>query len=454
MKHIHFIAIGGSAMHSLALELQALGYTVTGSDDAIFEPSRSKLEAAGLLPPALGWFPERLKTSVDRVILGMHARVDNPELVAAQKMGLTIQSYPEFLAECLQDKTRVVIAGSHGKTTITSMILHVLNYHEQTVDYMVGAPVKGLSKTLSLTADNSFALLEGDEYLSSAIDRRSKFLWYQPQIAIITGIAWDHVNVFTTFEDYVKTFEAFVLSLSEGGVLLYNETDEVLKNLVENTTHPIKKIPYQLPEYSIEKGQTYWTTPEGKLPLPFFGEHNLLNANGARWVLQLMGVDQTDFYEAISSFKGAAKRLELLAKGPTAYLYKDFAHAPSKVKASVEAVQKQFQQHRIIACFELHTYSSTDPTFLNQYQSAFSNIDIAAVFFDPEALKIKNRPLLETAEIKKAFGREDLVVLDTPLELEAFLDQQDFSNTLLLMMSSGNFGGLEWRLLEEKISRS
>lgn len=452
MKRIHFIAIGGSAMHSLALALKAMGYDVTGSDDALFEPSRSKLEQVGLLPPKLGWFPEKIKESIDTVILGMHAKTDNPELLAAQKLALNIQSYPEFLATCFKDKTRVVIAGSHGKTTITSMILHVLHYHRQTVDYMVGAPVKGLAHTLSISETNTFALLEGDEYLSSPIDQQSKFLWYHPQIALITGIAWDHVNVFPTFENYLSTFKAFVESISEGGVLLYNETDEVLKKLVEENTHTIKKIPYQLPRYEVENGQTFWETPEGNLPLPFFGEHNLLNANGARWIAQLMGVDETDFYEAITSFQGASKRLELIAKGSTAFFYKDFAHAPSKVKATVQAVKKQFSNHRIIACFELHTYSSTNVTFLEQYYGVFNALDQAVVFFDPEALKIKKLPTLAPNTIKEAFGKEDVMVFDAVDSLNQYLIGQDFNQTVLLLMSSGNFGGLDETLLAEKIT--
>ncbi len=452
MKKIHFIAIGGSAMHSLALVLKQLGYEISGSDDAVFEPSYSKLKAAGLLPDAMGWFPKKINNALDCVILGMHAQPDNPELVAAQKLKIKIQSYPEFLAHCFREKTRVVIAGSHGKTTITSMILHVLKYHNKQVDFMVGAPVKGLDQTLSIDDSTDFALIEGDEYLSSPLDKKSKFLWYQPQIALITGIAWDHVNVFPSFEEYVKTFEDFILSLSEGGVLLYNETDPVLKNLVENASHPIKKIPYQIPNHEIESGQTYWITQEGNLPLPFFGVHNLLNANGAKWILQLMGIDAIDFYEAISSFRGAAKRLELLAKGESAMLFKDFAHAPSKVRASVQAVVNQFKKYRIIACLELHTYSSTDPTFMEQYKSVFDGIDQAVVYYDHAALTIKKRLLPEKDQIKKAFGRNDMLVIDEVLELENIF-MQDLKHTILLMMSSGNFGGLQWSDLSKRVTQ-
>ena len=309
MLRIHFIAIGGSAMHSLALEMKELGHEVSGSDDAIFEPSKSKLEAAGLLPPRMGWFPEKLSAAIDVVVLGMHAKRDNPELKKAQELGLKIQSYPEFIATMTQDKTRVVIAGSHGKTTITSMVLHVLRYHEMNTDYMVGAPVANSTKTLSLSEENDFVLLEGDEYLSSPIDLQPKFLWYQPEIALISGIAWDHVNVFPTFENYSSQFERFILSIQAGGVLVYNEEDEVLKNLVNASQHPIKKIAYQTPKHFITDGTTYLETPEGSLPLKVFGRHNLSNLAGAQWIAQLMGMNSSDFYEAILSFKGASKRL-------------------------------------------------------------------------------------------------------------------------------------------------
>lgn len=449
---LHFIAIGGSAMHSLALAMHQLGHQVTGSDDAIFDPSKTKLEKAGLLPESIGWYPEKLSKEIDVVILGMHAKSDNPELITAQSLNLKIQSYPEFLATMCQEKSTVVIAGSHGKTTITAMILHVLNYHEVAADFMVGAPVPAVSETLSLSDDNDFILLEGDEYLSSAIDPQPKFLWYQPEIALISGIAWDHVNVFPTFEDYVAQFEKFIFSMVEGGVLIYNEEDLNLKILVENCTHPVKKIPYSTPEHKIENGITYLDTSEGSLPLAVFGSHNLMNLAGAQWIAQLMGVDASDFYEAIPSFTGASKRLECLAKGKTSILFKDFAHAPSKVKATAQALKSQFTSHRIHVCLELHTYSSLDPSFIEQYKDTLEAADEALVFYDPEALKIKNRAPIDADTIKRAFNHSSMKVISKTSILTEELLAQDFSNRVIVMMSSGNFGGIDWEELKQRIN--
>jgi len=451
MKRLHFIAIGGSAMHSLALAMQRLGYQVSGSDDAIFNPSKHNLEVAGLLPKQVGWFPEKITTKIDVVILGMHAKKDNPELQKAQELGLKIQSYPEFLATHSHDKSRVVVAGSHGKTTITSMILHVLNYHDIQTDFMVGAPLAGVKETLSLTDENDFILLEGDEYLSSAVDLQPKFLWYQPEIALISGIAWDHINVFPSVEDYVQQFDSFISTIQAGGVLIYNAEDKVLAALVEAHPHPIKKIPYQTPEYFIDQGITYLETPEGRLPLSVFGRHNLLNLAGAQWITQLMGVDASDFYEAIPNFKGASKRLECLAKGNNALLFKDFAHAPIKVKATASAVKKQFSECKITICLELHTYSSLDPNFINQYAYSLSEADEPLVFYDPEALKIKKRKPIDAETIKQAFACPTLRVFTEKKALADYLLKKNYPNEVLVMMSSGNFGGLDWEGLKARV---
>ena len=312
--NIHFIAIGGSAMHNLAIALHNKGYHVTGSDDTIHDPSKSRLERKGLLPEAFGWFPEKITSDLDVIILGMHAKKDNPELLKAQDMGLKIYSYPEFLYEQSKDKTRVVIGGSHGKTTITSMILHVLDYNDMEVDYMVGAQLEGFETMVHLTTENEFMVLEGDEYLSSPIDRRPKFHLYKPNIALLSGIAWDHINVFPTFEGYVNQFRIFTDSLTDGGIMVYNEEDAILKEVVESSTHSIKKYEYSTPVYQIEDGVTYIDTPDGLMPLEIFGDHNLQNLAGAKWVCQHMGIDEEDFYEAIASFKGASKRLEKIAE--------------------------------------------------------------------------------------------------------------------------------------------
>ncbi|NBU82006.1 MAG: peptidoglycan synthetase, partial [Flavobacteriaceae bacterium] len=351
----HFIAIGGAAMHNLALALHNKGYQVTGSDDAIFEPSKSRLEKKGLLPVEFGWFPEKITSDIEAIILGMHAKADNPELLKAQELGLKIYSYPEFLYEQSKNKTRVVIGGSHGKTTITSMILHVMHYHNIKVDYMVGAQLEGFDTMVHLTHENDFIVLEGDEYLSSPIDRRPKFHLYQPNIALLSGIAWDHINVFPTFENYVEQFEIFVNQITKGGILVYNEEDETVKKVAEETTNIIRRLPYKTPSYSVEDGTTLLDTPEGPMPIEVFGAHNLNNLAGAKWICQNMGVDEADFYEAIASFKGASKRLEKIAEGKGKVAYKDFAHSPSKVSATTKAVKAQYPNRKLVACLELHT---------------------------------------------------------------------------------------------------
>ncbi|MDB9948165.1 Mur ligase family protein [Flavobacteriaceae bacterium] len=442
--NIHFIAIGGSAMHNLAIALYNKGYHVTGSDDTIHDPSKSRLEKKGLLPDAFGWFPEKITSDLDVIILGMHAKQDNPELLQAQDMGLKIYSYPEFLYEQSKDKTRVVIGGSHGKTTITSMILHVLAYHDREVDYMVGAQLEGFETMVHLTTENEFMVLEGDEYLSSPIDRRPKFHLYKPNIALLSGIAWDHINVFPTFEGYVEQFRIFTDSLTNGGIMVYNEEDAIVKEVVESSTHPIKKYPYSTPTYEIEDGITAIDTPDGMMPLEIFGDHNLQNLAGAKWICQHMGIDEDDFYEAIASFKGASKRLEKIAENKQTVIFKDFAHSPSKVKATTEAVKKQYAQRKVIACLELHTYSSLNAEFLSEYQGALDQADKAVVFYSPHAVKIKQLDEVTTAQIGAAFGREDLIIFTNPSEFKAFLFGQNLEQTAVILMSSGNYGGLDF----------
>ncbi|WGH75404.1 Mur ligase family protein [Tenacibaculum tangerinum] len=441
---IHFIAIGGSAMHNLAIALQQKGYQVTGSDDTIHDPSKTRLANKNLLPDAFGWFPEKITTDLDAVILGMHAKKDNPELLKAQELGVTIYSYPEFLYKQSKDKTRVVIGGSHGKTTITSMILHVLNYHDMQVDYMVGAQLEGFDTMVHLTNDNEFMVLEGDEYLSSPIDMRPKFHLYQPNIALLSGIAWDHINVFPTFENYVEQFSIFTDSLTNGGIMVYNEEDKVLKEIVEKSNHPIKKYPYKTPTYFIDNGITYLETPEGDLPLEIFGEHNLQNLAGAKWICQHMGVDEDAFYEAIASFKGASKRLEKIAENSSSVVFKDFAHSPSKVAATTVAVKNQYSNRRLLTCLELHTYSSLNADFLSEYKGALDKADIAVVFYSPHAVKIKQLEAVSKAQIAEAFEHDDLIIYTNPQEFKEFLFSQHLENTVLLLMSSGNYGGLDF----------
>jgi UDP-N-acetylmuramate: L-alanyl-gamma-D-glutamyl-meso-diaminopimelate ligase len=439
----HFIAIGGSAMHNLAIALKDKGYQVTGSDDAIFEPSRSRLEKKGILPQEMGWFPEKITPDIDAVILGMHAHQDNPELAKAKELGLKIYSYPEFLYEQSKDKTRVVIAGSHGKTTITSMILHVLNFHQKEVDFMVGAQLEGFDCMVKLTRDNDFMVLEGDEYLSSPIDLRSKFLLYQPNIALMSGIAWDHINVFKTFDDYIEQFRKFTASITPGGVLVYNEEDPEVVKVVEAAENYFRKIPYRTPEYEISNGKVHLKTEMGDVPLSVFGAHNLLNMEGARHICQQLGIMDEDFYEAIMSFKGASKRLEKVEREDKGTLYKDFAHAPSKVKATVKAFQEQFKNETRYGFLELHTYSSLNPVFLEQYDHAMDGLDEAVVFYSEDALKIKRMEPISPEFIKEKFKNDRLRVFTNAEDLHAYWNTLDKTKGVYLMMSSGNFGGLD-----------
>ncbi|GAA4278186.1 UDP-N-acetylmuramate--L-alanine ligase [Aquimarina mytili] len=448
---VHFIAIGGSAMHNLAIALHKKGYQVTGSDDTIFEPSKSRLDTHGLLPEEFGWYSEKITNDLDAIILGMHAKEDNPELLKAQELELKIYSYPEFLFEQSKNKTRVVIGGSHGKTTITSMILHVLHYHDKQVDYMVGAQLEGFDTMVHLTEENDFIVLEGDEYLSSPIDRRPKFHLYQPNIALVSGIAWDHINVFPTFDNYVDQFRVFMSSIINGGALVYNEEDTVVKELAEAAENPIRKFAYTTPDYRVEEGKTLLDTPEGEMPIEVFGGHNLSNLAGAKWICQHMGIDEDDFYEAIASFKGASKRLEKIAEGSTSIAYKDFAHSPSKVSATTTAVKEQYSNKHVVACLELHTYSSLNSEFLKEYEGALKSADEAVVFYSPDAVKIKKLEEVSAAQIEEAFNRNDLIIYTNPEEFQEYLKQKNFSNSVLLLMSSGNYGGLNFDEVKEWI---
>jgi len=449
--NVHFIAIGGAAMHNLAIALHNKGYKVTGSDDTIFDPSRSRLESKGLLPVEFGWFPEKITGTLDAIVLGMHAKADNPELLKAQELGLTIYSYPEFLYEQSKQKTRVVIGGSHGKTTITSMILHVMHYHNREVDYMVGAQLEGFDVMVKLTEENDFIILEGDEYLSSPIDRRPKFHLYKPNIALLSGIAWDHINVFPTYENYVEQFSIFVDSIVKGGSITYNEEDTEVKRVVEASENTIRKLPYHTPEYTVENGETLLETPEGPLPIEVFGKHNLNNLAGAKWICQHMGIDEDDFYEAIATFKGASKRLEKITESKTSVAYKDFAHSPSKVEATTNAVKEQYEKRTLVACLELHTYSSLNAEFLKEYRGSLDAADVAVVFYSPHAVEIKKLEKVTHEQIATAFERDDLIIYTNPDDFKEFLFSQNFKDKTLLLMSSGNYGGLDFDAIKELI---
>lgn len=442
--NIHFIAIGGSAMHNLALALHEKGETITGSDDVIFEPSKSRLQAKGLLPKEEGWFPEKINSGLDAVIVGMHAKADNPELLKAKELNLKIYSYPEYLYEAAKDKIRVVIGGSHGKTTITSMILHVMNFYKKDVNYMVGAQLEGFDTMVKITEDNQFMVIEGDEYLSSPIDRRPKFHLYKPNIALLSGIAWDHINVFPTYEKYVEQFEIFLNKIESGGSIIYNEEDQEVDRVVLNSNLNLEKIPYRTPEYTVENGITSIKTEEGTIAVEVFGKHNLNNLEGARKVCEKMGISASGFYKAIASFKGASKRLEKIAETKNSVAFKDYAHSPSKVKATTEAVKAQYPGRKLIACMELHTYSSLTPEFLKEYKNTLDAADTAVVYYSPHAVMIKQLEEIKQEQIEAAFGREDLVVFTNPADFKTYLYSQNYKDTALLLMSSGNYGGLDF----------
>jgi len=438
-------------MHNLALALHEKGDHVTGSDDEIFEPSKSRLQQKGLLPKEFGWFPDNIIPQIDAVILGMHAKADNPELLKAKDLGLKIYSYPEYLYEHSKGKTRVVIGGSHGKTTITAMVLHVMHYHDKEVDFMVGAQLEGFDTMVHLTEENDFILLEGDEYLSSALDSRPKFHLYQPNIALLSGIAWDHINVFPTFETYVEQFEVFLESMTNGSTLVYNEEDDIVSQLAINAKKPTRKHAYSTPEHTIEDGQTYLETPEGPLPVEVFGKHNLQNIGGAKWICQHMGVDEDDFYEAIGSFKGASKRLEQIAVSSKVIVYKDYAHSPSKVMATTKAIKAQYPSKISLACLELHTYSSLNSEFLTEYRETLNAADEAVVFYSPKALEIKQLEVITELQIFEAFGKKDLKVYTNPEAFQEYLKSKTYVDHVLLLMSSGNYGGLDFDEIENWI---
>ena len=409
---VHFIAIGGSAMHNLAIALHKKGFLVTGSDDEIFEPSRSRLLRYGLLPAKEGWDERNITAVPDAVILGMHARADNPELLKAREMDLKIYSYPEFLYEQSKDKKRIVIGGSHGKTTITAMILHVLQKNGIDADYMVGAQLEGFEVMVKLSSAAPFMIIEGDEYLTSPIDRRPKFHLYRPDIALISGIAWDHINVFPTFDNYVDQFVQFIQKITPGGTLIFCSRDAELQKIASGTRNDIVVIPYTFPEHSKKDGITYIHFQGELIPLQVFGDHNLLNLNGARLVCNQLGVSDENFYQAIRSFHGASKRLELIAKNASTSVYKDFAHSPSKLKATVKAMKAQFPGKKLVACMELHTYSSLSRDFLAHYKGAMDDADIPLVYFNPHAILLKKLPPITPEEVMAGFANKRLEIFN------------------------------------------
>lgn len=449
---IHFISIGGSAMHNLALALQQQGYTITGSDDEIYEPSRTRLERHGLLPAEVGWFPATIHTGLSAIIIGMHARKDNPELIKAQELGLPVYSHPEYIYRQSQEKQRVVIAGSHGKTTITSMILHVLKYHKRTFDYLVGAQIAGFETMAQLTPDAPVIIIEGDEYASSPIDPRPKFLHYQPHIALISGIAWDHVNIYPTWDEYVDQFELLADGMPKAGILIFDETDNMLDVIGQKERPDITKIPYEAHPSEIVDEQTYLLTDrKEKIAVRVFGEHNMKNIAGAMTVLDRIGITDVQFYEAITTFKGADRRLEKIAQQGNRMLFRDFAHAPSKVEATTEAVKHQYPRQNLLAAVELHTFSSLNRAFLDQYKGCLDSADEAVVYFNAHTLAIKQLEPITPDEVIAAFDHPNLRVFTDTDELQDYLLSKCNDANIFLLMSSGTFGGLELDVLAEKL---
>ncbi len=452
MKNVHFIAIGGSAMHNLAIALSRKGVNVTGSDDEIFEPSRTRLEKQGVLPATIGWFPDKITSETSAVILGMHARIDNPELARAKELNIPIFSYPEYLYEAAKNKTRIVIGGSHGKTTITSMLLHVVNELNLEVDYMVGAQLEGYDCMVKLTDTARFMILEGDEYLSSPIDRRPKFHLYQPDVALISGIAWDHINVFPTWDNYVEQFELFCKCITQNGTLVYNTEDQTVKNLGEQFSNSLTTKPYATPDYSVTDDGTVVRHDGKEYQLSIFGAHNLQNAMGAMYLAESLGVDNHSFLNALQGFKGAGKRLQKVIDTDRITMFKDFAHSPSKLKATTKAVKEQYSNRKVIACMELHTFSSLQKEFLPLYDNAMAAADKALVYFSPEVVAHKKLEPITISQVQEAFGG-DVVIANETQEVLSFINAEFKHGDVLLMMSSGNFDGIDYDKLGSELDK-
>ena len=446
MKY-HFISIGGSIMHNLAVAMHLQGHTVSGSDDEIFEPAKSNLAKYGLLPDSIGWNPKRITPDLDAVVLGMHAKEDNPELVRAKQLGIKIVSFPEFIYENSKNKKRVVISGSHGKTTITSMILHVLKTLGINADYLVGAQIPGFDVMVKITKEANLLVVEGDEYLTSTLDPRPKIHLYHPNIALTTGIAWDHFNVFPTFPIYVEQFKKFVDLIEPEGCFIYFKDDPELQTIASNAKKNISIISYDTPDYYVENGVFILNYNGKKYPTKLAGRHNMQNIMGAMTVCSQLGINDIDFLNAISTFVGAAKRLEIIAKKNNLLVYRDFAHAPSKVTATVNAIKEQYPSKKIVAVFELHTYSSLNINFINQYQGTLTNADKKIVFFDPEAIKLKRLPMLNCDDVKNAFNDDNISVCNDVDTLTSEVKSNIKEDCVLLLMSSGDFGGIDWQKL-------
>ncbi|MBS1781809.1 MAG: peptidoglycan synthetase [Bacteroidetes bacterium] len=447
MKHIHFIAIGGAIMHQLALALLRQGHIISGSDDEINDPAKTNLLKSGILPTQQGWFPAKITTDIDAIVLGMHAKADNPELIQAQKLGIPIYSFPQYIYEVCKDKRRVAIAGSHGKTTITSMVMHILKKCGKEFDFLVGAKVPGFEQSVQLT-DAPTIILEGDEYPASVVEKRPKIFFYHPEISVLNGIAWDHINVFPTYENYCSQFEQYLQLLKPGMLLLYNNEDAEVVRIVEKSGQHLKKISYGVPRFRYEDGVAILDTDGGDVRVSVFGRHNLIDLEAAVSVCEALGILRQDSYEAIADFTGAARRLEKLIQTESIVAYRDFAHAPSKLKATLDAVREAYPIHELIACFELHTYSSLSENFLKEYAGSMDSPDHSLVFFSNHALTLKGLPHLDTNQVYQSFKRIDLKVVSDKEKLINLTEQLISTSkkpVCLLLMSSGTFDGIDWK---------
>ncbi len=446
MKHIHFIAIGGAIMHQLAIALKKEGYLVSGSDDEINDPARSNLAAEGILPSETGWFPTKITSSIDAVVLGMHAKAGNPELQKAKELGIPVYSFPQYVYEVSKDKQRIVIAGSHGKTTITSMVMHILRSRQMDFDYLVGARVEGFSQSVRLSKA-PLMVLEGDEYPASVEEKRPKIFFYHPQVTVLSGIAWDHINVFPTYENYFDQFRQYLTTMGSGTLLIYNEEDPEVVRLVAEAGGHLNLQPYSAPEYHYRDGTAVLNTPAGQVEVSVFGRHNLMNLQAAVTVATHLNISQEDAYRAIAGFTGAAKRLEKVFQSDELVIFRDFAHAPSKLKATLDAVREAYPDSNLIACFELHTYSSLSDAFLSQYRDSMNAADQAVVYFSTHALELKGLPALQPEVVAGHFAGNGVVVVNEPEKLlrkVQDLVKASQKPTCLLLMSSGTFDGIDW----------
>lgn len=450
--YIHFIAIGGAIMHQLALALHKQGHKVTGSDDEINDPAKSNLKDEGLLPEAEGWHPERITKDVEAIVLGMHAKADNPELLKAKELGIAIYSFPQYVYEVSKEKTRIVIAGSHGKTTITSMVMHILRHYDLDFDYLVGAKVEGFKQSVKLS-DAPIIILEGDEYPASVIEKRPKVFFYHPHITVLSGIAWDHVNVFPTYDIYLSQFEQYLEGIEKDVPIFYNNEDDEVKKVVHSSAQHLKAIPYDTPAYTVTEGTTIVHTDDDDFEVSVFGRHNILNMQAAIAVCEELGISKEDCYDAIRTFKGAARRLEKIKETDDLVVFRDFAHAPSKLRATLAAARESYPDHNLIACFELHTYSSLSEQFLKEYKDTMNPADHALVYFSHHAIELKGLPSITKEQVKNSFNNEALIAIDNRAELEQTVTgllNTSKKPTCLLVMSSGTFDGIDWNTVSSQ----